>query len=207
MAVIPLNGARREQLGKGGARKSRAAGQIPGVLYGHGETPVSVAIAARRIRPGHARPHKGGNPLVNLRLDGSEYTALIRDVQYDPLTHHDPASRLPAHLAHRERRSRGARPPHRTARSASRTAAAFSSTIMRAVEVRCLPTAIPSVDRRRRVGAQHRRLDPRARPRRCRTSRSSRDPDATVATVVAPTVMEEKPAEECRGCRDRPSPK
>ena len=36
MSVIPLSASRRETLGKGGARKARSAGQIPGVLYGHG---------------------------------------------------------------------------------------------------------------------------------------------------------------------------
>ncbi len=35
-SVIQLNGTRRTRLGTGGARKARAAGQIPGVVYGHG---------------------------------------------------------------------------------------------------------------------------------------------------------------------------
>ena len=43
-SVIQLNGTRRTRLGKGGARKARAAGQVPGVVYGHGEEPVPVAV-------------------------------------------------------------------------------------------------------------------------------------------------------------------
>src|SRR5207247_9866939 len=87
MPVIPLTGARREQLGKGGARKTRAAGKIPAVLYGHGEVPVAVSIGARDFEVA-LRHHQGGNPIVNLSVGGGEYTALIRAVQYDPLTHH-----------------------------------------------------------------------------------------------------------------------
>ncbi len=85
-SVIQLNGTRREDLGKGGARKARAAGQIPGVLYGHGQEPVPVSVAMRDLQMA-LRSHKGGNALVNLKLDGGEYTALVRDAQYDPLTH------------------------------------------------------------------------------------------------------------------------
>ena len=87
MSVISLRGSPRERLGKGGARKTRAAGLIPGVLYGHGETPVPVAIGARDFQLAIAES-KGGNPIINLTVTGKDYTALIRDVQYDPLTHH-----------------------------------------------------------------------------------------------------------------------
>ena len=71
MPVISLSGSRRESLGKGGARKARAAGQIPGVLYGHGEEPVAVAIATRdfqvraapsRGRQRHREPGAGAAP-------------------------------------------------------------------------------------------------------------------------------------------------
>src|SRR5262245_43752708 len=87
MSVIPLTASKRDTLGKGGARKARAAGQIPAVLYGHGETPIAVAIPSREFDVA-LRSHKGGNPIVNLAVAGaSEYTALIRDVQYDPLSH------------------------------------------------------------------------------------------------------------------------
>src|SRR5512132_2803768 len=87
MAVISLSGQRRDSIGKGGARKARAAGMIPAVLYGHGEDPVAVTIGARDFDLA-LRHHKGGNPIVNLAVSGQEYTALIRDVQYDPISHH-----------------------------------------------------------------------------------------------------------------------
>ena len=50
MAVIALTGKRRESLGKGSARKARKSGEIPGVLYGHGEKPVALSVARARSR-------------------------------------------------------------------------------------------------------------------------------------------------------------
>lgn len=85
MSVIQLKGSPRESLGKGGARKARAAGQIPGVIYGHGEKPVAVAIDHREFE-GALRTHKGANAIVNLDVAGNEVTALIRDVQYHPVS-------------------------------------------------------------------------------------------------------------------------
>ena len=86
MSVIQLKGSRRERVGKGGARKARAAGQIPGVLYGHGETPVAVAVEKGEFELA-LRHHKGGNAIVNLAVAGAAgVTALVRDVQYDPLS-------------------------------------------------------------------------------------------------------------------------
>ena len=85
MAVIQLKGSRREQTGKGGARKARAAGQIPAVLYGHGETPQPIAVEFREFEVA-LRGLKGSNAIVNLSVGGGEVTALVRDVQYDPLS-------------------------------------------------------------------------------------------------------------------------
>jgi large subunit ribosomal protein L25 len=85
MAVIQLKGARRENVGKGWARKARAAGQIPAVIYGHGETPRPIAVDFREFEVA-LRGHKGSNAIVNLSVGGGEVTALVRDVQYDPLS-------------------------------------------------------------------------------------------------------------------------
>ncbi len=85
MSVIQLKGLTRETLGKGGARKARAAGQIPGVIYGHNETPVAVSVDGKEFE-GALRSHKGANAIVNLNVSGKDVTALIRDVQYHPLS-------------------------------------------------------------------------------------------------------------------------
>ena len=186
-SVIQLNGTRREKLGKGGARKARAAGQIPGVLYGHGETPVAVAIGAREFQTA-LRSHKGGNALVTLKLDAIEYTALVRDAQYDPL------SRAILHLDFQhislteqvevevELRPTGLA-------AGVKDGGGILEMIERTVEVRCLPTAIPdSID----VDVTALQIGESVHVRDLKHEGLTvlTDPDTTLITVVPPTVEE-----------------
>lgn len=193
MAVIPLTASRRESLGKGGARKSRQAGQIPGVLYGHGETPVAVAVSSRDFDVA-LRDHQGSNPIVNLAVNGSEYTALIRAVQYDPLSrnilhldfqHISLTEQIEVKVAiHLVGLPVGVK-----------DGGGILEPILREVEVRCLPTAIPaSID----VDVSHLNIGDSVHLRDLTVPNVVilTDPDSTLATVVPPTVMEEKPAEE-----------
>ncbi|WP_159501000.1 50S ribosomal protein L25/general stress protein Ctc [Microbacterium sp. 18062] len=71
----------RTQFGKGFARRLRAAGQIPAVLYGHGTDPVHLAL------PGHqvALIIRRANALLELSIDGRNELALVKDVQKDPV--------------------------------------------------------------------------------------------------------------------------
>ena len=49
MAIVPLAGQVRPGRGKGPARQARRDGFIPGVIYGHGETPVALAVPKREF--------------------------------------------------------------------------------------------------------------------------------------------------------------
>ncbi|MEV5042228.1 50S ribosomal protein L25/general stress protein Ctc [Microbacterium sp. LMI1x-1-1.1] len=71
----------REQFGKGFARRLRAAGKIPAVIYGHGTDPVHVAL------PGHqvALLIRRANALLELEIDGKQQLTLVKDVQKDPV--------------------------------------------------------------------------------------------------------------------------
>jgi len=194
MSVIPLSASRRETLGKGGARKARSAGQIPGVLYGHGEDPIAVAVLARDFDVA-LRQHKGGNPIVNLAVGSAgEFTALIRDVQYDPL------SRAILHLDFQ----------HISLTEQIEVKVAIKLTglaigvkdgggileaILREIDVRCLPTQIPSA-----IEADVSNLavgdSIHVRDLVVPNVTVLADPDTTIATVVPPTVMEEKAPED-----------
>ena len=192
MAVISLSGIRRESLGKGGARKARREGRIPGVLYGHGEAPIPVSVGARDLQIA-LRHHRGSNPIVNLAVGGSEYTALIRDAQYDPVTH-DVLHLDFQHISLTE--TIEVRVPVRLTGLAVgvKDSGGILETILRDLEVRCLPTAIPTsieVD----VSALAIGDSVHVRDLRIPDVTILTDADATVATVVPPTVMEEKPAE------------
>jgi len=193
MAVIALSGERRADIGKGGARKARAAGRIPGVVYGHGETPVPVTIGARDFELA-LRHHKGGNAIVNLSVQNGEFTALIRDVQYDPLSH------LILHLDFQQISLTETVEVkvlvHLTGLAIGvKDGGGVLEQITREVEVRCLPTAIPpALD----LDVAHLAVGQSVHVRDLKVEGLEilTDSDTTIATVVAPTVVEEKPAEE-----------
>ncbi|GAA4188459.1 50S ribosomal protein L25/general stress protein Ctc [Microbacterium oryzae] len=71
----------RTEFGKGFARRLRAAGKIPAVLYGHGTEPVHVAL------PGHetALIVRHANALFQLDIEGRAELAVVKDVQRDPV--------------------------------------------------------------------------------------------------------------------------
>ncbi|MBT2486807.1 MULTISPECIES: 50S ribosomal protein L25/general stress protein Ctc [unclassified Microbacterium] len=71
----------RESFGKGFARRLRAAGKIPAVIYGHGTDPVHVAL------PGHqvSLIIRRANALLELDIEGTSQLALVKDVQKDPV--------------------------------------------------------------------------------------------------------------------------
>jgi len=71
----------RENFGKGFARRLRAAGKIPAVIYGHGGAPVHVAL------PGHqvSLLIRRANALLELEVEGKTQLTLVKDVQKDPV--------------------------------------------------------------------------------------------------------------------------
>ncbi|MEM6328655.1 MAG: 50S ribosomal protein L25 [Planctomycetota bacterium] len=68
----------RPKLGKRNNRALRAAGQLPAVLYGHGEDPVTLAICRDAVR-GVLRH---GGHVVEL-TGAASGKALVQDTQYD----------------------------------------------------------------------------------------------------------------------------
>src|SRR5439155_12354983 len=72
--------------GSAPTRRLRAAGKIPGVIYGHGIQPISVAVDGRELR--HALNTEAGvNALLNLKVDGSEHLTMAKVLQRDPVRH------------------------------------------------------------------------------------------------------------------------
>ncbi len=71
----------RENFGKGYARRLRAAGKIPAVIYGHGTDPVHVSL------PGHqvSLLIRRANAVLELDVAGKQQLTLVKDVQKDPV--------------------------------------------------------------------------------------------------------------------------
>lgn len=74
----------RNAAGSAAARRLRAEGHIPGVLYGHGMTPVSVTVERRDLRLALSGP-AGVNTVLALEVGGKSYPAVIKDLQRHPI--------------------------------------------------------------------------------------------------------------------------
>ncbi len=79
MSEVRLNAESRTEFGKGGARRTRRAGKIPAVIYGHGADPRHVSLPAREFT--NAIRHGGINVLLTLDLDGEQQLAIPKAIQ------------------------------------------------------------------------------------------------------------------------------
>jgi len=77
-----LKGDARPDTGKGAARKIRAGGRVPAVVYGHGVEPLHVSIDAKELF--HLlHTDAGMNVLVDMRVDSDHFLAMPREIQRD----------------------------------------------------------------------------------------------------------------------------
>lgn len=84
MAEYRLAAEPRTETGKGPARRLRAAGRVPAVLYGHGAKPKHLSVDAREL--GHAlRTEAGVNVLLALEIGKSRQLALAKEIQRHPV--------------------------------------------------------------------------------------------------------------------------
>lgn len=76
----------RTSTGKGISRKLRAAGRIPGVVYGRGMEPVPVSVEPKALAAAIAG-EGGMNNLITLQGGGSldQTVVIVADMQIDPL--------------------------------------------------------------------------------------------------------------------------
>jgi large subunit ribosomal protein L25 len=83
VAEVRLSAESRTEFGKGGARRTRRAGKIPAVIYGHGADPRHVSLPAREFA--NAIRHSGANVLLTLEVDGGEQLAIPKAIQRDAI--------------------------------------------------------------------------------------------------------------------------
>jgi large subunit ribosomal protein L25 len=80
-----LNAEKRDLQGKGPARRLRARGLIPAVVYSRRTEPVHLAVDPAAIQKAINTPHRF-NTLLTLKLDGGDKQVLFRDYQVDPVS-------------------------------------------------------------------------------------------------------------------------
>jgi large subunit ribosomal protein L25 len=83
MASASLSAEARTDRGKGVARKLRAAGRVPGVVYGHGRAPQSLSLVARDLDKLLSQI-AAGSTVIELTLGKATTKTLIREIQRHP---------------------------------------------------------------------------------------------------------------------------
>lgn len=83
MSEVKISAEPRTEFGKGGARRTRRAGKVPAVLYGHGEKPQHIALPAREFAA--AIRHGGLNQVFTIDIAGGTTLALPKAIQRDPI--------------------------------------------------------------------------------------------------------------------------
>src|ERR1700730_15811771 len=83
---VKLKAEKRAEIGRAAARKLKARGIVPAVIYGAKDKPQPLQLSGRDINAmlSHA---SGENILVELEIDGekSNRTALVQEVQHSPV--------------------------------------------------------------------------------------------------------------------------
>lgn len=81
-----LKGQARDKTGKGVARKLRAQGLVPAVVYGRQlEKPLTVAVSPRELSK-IVQGARGFNTLISLELGDAQQLVLLKDYQQHPVT-------------------------------------------------------------------------------------------------------------------------
>jgi large subunit ribosomal protein L25 len=132
----------RTSRGKNEARRTRGAGQIPAVVYGAFQEPVSVAVNPRDIVK-IVHSSTGYNTIFSLAIEGGESTAvMLVDHQVDPIR----GSLLHADFKRIDltKRLRIAVPVHTEGEAKGiKLQGGLLELVIRAVEIECLPDDIP----------------------------------------------------------------
>lgn len=142
MATVKLTVRPRTEVGKQAAKRARAAGDIPMVLYGEGLGSVPLAVDAHDLRVALST-EAGRNVIIQLRIDGEGDTrAVIREMDRDPVSRqilHLDLQRISENkpvVMHVPVTLTGESPAVKEGRG-------ILDHTMRQLEVRCLPRNIP----------------------------------------------------------------
>ena len=193
MAEVRLKVDKRDGAGKGVARKTRARGKVPAIVYGEGMEPVAIEVDRRELVTA-LHTDAGMNVLLDLELDGSTTLALTKELQRDPvrgtLLHadfikvdrtHEVELEVPVHLVGEA--------------VGAKEGGALEQPLFQ-LHIRCLPTDVPEAVEADvsslGIGDALRVADlPRAASYAILT-----EPETVVATVAAPVSEEELEAME-----------
>ena len=190
---VKLNAQPRTDVGRSAARKLRARGLIPAIIYGANNKPQPLQVAAREINAmmSHA---SGENVLVELEIAGqdSSRTALVQEVQHSPVG--GEIRHVDFHAISMDQKIQAEVPLEPTGTAVGvKTFGGLLEQSLRALAIECLPGDLPdriTVDVSQlnigdSIHVRDIQLPPGVTPKV--------QPDLTAFSVVAP-IVEEEPA-------------
>lgn len=185
MSHINLVAEGRDDAGKGVARKLRAQGRIPGVLYGRDASPQLFSVDEKTTAA--LMKEHGLNPIIELELGGKKHTCMISDYQRDVfqtrLTHID------LKLVDLSRKIIAKIPVQMTGEADVRGRGGIAQLYLQQLTVKILPSDIPKVfkvDVSHLFPGQSMKLDTVEVPD---TMQKVDPPYTTVVNVLAPRSM------------------
>jgi large subunit ribosomal protein L25 len=84
MAEITLNVETGRPVGSRPSKRLRAAGKVPGVVYGHSTEPMPVSVEWKPLRQA-LTTDAGLNALINLVIDGKRQLSIVKELQRHPM--------------------------------------------------------------------------------------------------------------------------
>ena len=136
MERLELSAQKREETGKGSARKLRKTGLIPAVLYGGNRQPVNLKLDASEVED-----VIGGNVIIDLSLEDETDPVMVKEVQRDiikgDLLHVD------FYQVDLEEKIEVEVPVETVGQSIGEREGGILEVILREIEISCLPTDIP----------------------------------------------------------------
>ena len=192
MANQALAAEIRENTGKGVARKLRAAGLIPAVLYGKGKATAALSVDPEALGKALHASGAGRNTLIDLKVGSGSHNVLLKELQRDPIGGHS----LHADFFEIDLKEtvEVEVPLHFIGKAPGVDFGGILDHPVREIELECLPGAIPE-----RIEVDVSELDVgdsiHVRDLTLPAGVTLRsDPDLSVASVVAARVVEEAAA-------------
>lgn len=138
---ITIKGSKRDGRGKGPARRLRAEGKLPAVLYGPGMEGQPLSIDPKDVRTVLTAP-LGRNTVFSLELDGKQQYAMLKSFEYHPLTREPEHADL--YSVALDRPVRVEVPFSTTGKAKGVAAGGTLRQVFRKLPVKCTPDKIPA---------------------------------------------------------------
>jgi large subunit ribosomal protein L25 len=135
-----LKATARDGRGKGAARRLRAEGLVPGVLYGHGLKPISISLSSQDLLHFFHATH-GAATVVDLEVDGKKHLAIPREIQRDHL--HGRYVHIDFLEVRRDEKVKMSVEIHETGEAPGVKTGGVIEHHLREVEIECLPGDVP----------------------------------------------------------------